>query len=145
MAIEDNGLNGNFKPVVISTKLESNGWRNGAVEGNSPDRWSALATPLKPQAYAGAPYLRRFPGGAFVLSYQLAESGHLRESRMAVSIGNDRARDFRAASFPFPDHSGGAQLWNSLFIKNANTVTAITQTTRNGVRGIWAVDGRYLP
>lgn len=65
MAIEENGLNGDFKPVIISTKIESNCWRNGTLEGNSPDLWSVLATPLRPETYAGASCLRRLPDGAF--------------------------------------------------------------------------------
>jgi hypothetical protein len=145
LAIEDNGLHGTFKPVIVSTTLERGGWRDGPVGGDSPRRWSALAKPLDRKTYAGAPYLRRFPNGRFVLSYQLAESGNMRESRMAVSLGSNRARDFGEPSFPFPDGAGGAQLWNALFIKNDRTITAITETTRNGVHGIWAVDGTLEP
>jgi hypothetical protein len=137
MAIEDNGLNGTFKPVIISTSLK----QSGSVDGSNPDRWSALSRPLAHQVYAGAPYLRRFPDGTFILSYQMAESGNMKESRMAVSLGNQQARDFEVPTFPFPDASDIPQLWNSLFIKNAHTVTAISETTHQGIRGIWAVDG----
>lgn len=145
VAIEDNGLSGTFKPVIVSTRLASDGWRDGSVGGDSPFRWSALAKPLPATTYAGAPYLRQLADDRFVLSFQMSASGDMKESRMAVSLGNDRARDFSEPVFPFPDHSGGAQLWNALFIKNARTVTAISETSQNGVRGIWAVDGTLQP
>lgn len=145
VAIEDNGLSGTFKPVIVSTRLAKGCWRDGSVGGDSAFRWSALAKPLPATTYAGAPYLRQLADGRFVLSFQMSASGDMKESRMAVSLGNDRARDFSEPVFPFPDHSGGAQLWNALFIKNARTVTAISETSQNGIRGIWAVDGRLSP
>ncbi|MEI7910687.1 MAG: sialidase family protein [Verrucomicrobiota bacterium] len=141
VAIEDNGMQGTFKPVIVASRLERNGWRDGAVTGDSPRRWGALAKPLAAATYAGGPYLCQFPGGPFVLSFQLAESGIMQQSRMAVALGDEQARDFGEPTFPFPDSSGGAQLWNSLFIKNASTVTAISETSLNGTRGIWTVDG----
>jgi hypothetical protein len=145
VAIEDNGLSGTFKPVIVSTRLERGCWRDGVVDGDSPFRWRAHSKPLPPSTYAGAPYLRQFPNGQFILSFQLSESGDMKQSRMAVSLGNDRARDFGEPSFPFPIPTGGAQLWNALFIKNPTTVTAISETSRNGTRGIWAVDGVLHP
>jgi len=145
VAIEDNGLSGTFKPVIVSTRLTNGGWRDGTVAGDSPFRRGALAKPLPASTYAGAPYLRQFPDGRFILSFQMSGSGDMQQSRMAVSLGNDRARDFSEPVFPFPDHSGGAQLWNALFIKNDHTVTAISETSLNGVRGIWAVDGTLSP
>jgi hypothetical protein len=75
----------------------------------------------------------------------LSESGDMKQSRMAVSLGNDRARDFGEPLFPFPITSGGPQLWNALFIKDERTVTAISETSQNGTRGIWAVDGVLQP
>jgi hypothetical protein len=141
MAIEDNGLSGTFKPVIIASKLRNNGWREGSADGESSRRWGAMAKPLAPGTYAGAPYLRQLAGGEFVLSFQHAESGDMKQSRMAVSIGSQDARNFAPPTFPFPDDQGKSQLWNSLFIKNDRTVTAVSETSRNGVFGIWAVDG----
>ena len=42
LAIEDNGLNGAFKPVIIHTTMQDN-WKSGTVLADSPNRWSALA------------------------------------------------------------------------------------------------------
>ena len=104
-----------------------------------------MAKPLAAATYAGAPYLRQFPDGRFILSFQLAESGELRQARMAVSLGNEKARDFAEPSFPFAKTSGAPQLWNALFIKDARTVTAISETSHNGCHGIWTVDGVLQP
>lgn len=143
VAIEDNGLSGGFKPVIVCSRLERGGWRGGVVDGDNHFRWGALAKPLPASTYAGAPYLRQFPDGPFILSFQMADSGDMKDSRMAVSLGNNRAREFGVPTFPFPETPGKAQLWNSLFIKNENTVTAVSETTLNGTFGIWSVDGRF--
>lgn len=141
-AIEDNGLAGKFKPAIIHTSMEDN-W-NGAVT-----RWAALDVQLPAAVYAGAPYLRQFPGGATVLSVQSGEGraneGSLRNSRMVVYLGDGQARHFGSPSEPFPVPPEANGLWNSLFIKNRTTVTAISGTTINGVRGLWAIDGRLRP
>lgn len=147
LAIEDNGLAGTFKPVIIYSSLEDN-WRSGFIGGSSERRWSALEVPLAESVYGGAPYLRQFPSGETVLSIQSGEGrqrGNVLDfSRMAVYIGDSDARNFTNRSFPFhvPDDANG--LWNSLFVKNANTVTAISGTTVDGVRGLWAIDGRLV-
>ena len=141
LAIEDNGLSGTFKPVIVFSRIAENGWSDGSVDGGSRRRWSALAEPLPESTYAGAPYLRQFPDGRYVISFQMASSGKMEDSRMAVSLGNDKAKKFGEPSFPFPGKTGKAQLWNSLFIKSAKTITAVSETTINGKSGIWAIDG----
>lgn len=136
LAIEDDGLSGAFKPVIVTTSDE---WRSGAVLGDGPRRWSALALPLPETTYAGAPYLCRMADGTIVLSYQESAAGSLEASRMVVCIGNQQARAFTARSLPFPD--GQPQLWNALFAKGPKTVTAISTATIGGRQGIWTVDG----
>lgn len=145
VAIEDNGIDGPFKPAILHTSLEDN-WRKGPIGAEHPSRWPALENPLPTPVYAGAPYLRQFPSGETVLSVQSAENrmqqGTMNYSRMVVWIGDREARNFINPSEPFdvpPDASG---LWNSLFIKNDKTVTAISSTTLFGIRGLWAIDGR---
>ncbi|MDB6077973.1 MAG: Non-viral sialidase [Akkermansiaceae bacterium] len=141
VAIEDNGLSGTFKPVILLAPLGSNG-SFAPIDATSQRRRAALAAPLPPKAYAGAPYLRALPGGALVLSFQFASSGDMKDSRMAVCLGKDRPPSFSPPSFPFPAAPPEpAQLWNSLFIKNRNTVTALSETTWAGQAGIWIVDG----
>ena len=142
VAIEDNGLSGNFKPVIVSTSLEDN-WKSGFVAGNSGKRWSALETPLPPHVYAGAPYIRQFPSGETVLSVQTSR-GPKQKWQMAVFLGDDRARKFVAQPKPFTLPASVECLWNSLFIKDRTTVTAIAATTVNGIHGVWTIDGRLI-
>jgi hypothetical protein len=61
--------------------------------------------------------------------------------RMAVCVGDSGARDFTNKTYPLPAPSHGKQAWNSLFIKNATTVTAITTATIQGQRAVFAMDG----
>ena len=142
VAIEDNGYAGGvFKPVIFHTSL-SDSWRSGVIDGESRKRWGALEEPLAPACYGGAPCLRQLPTGETLLSYQENPTGSLEGCRMAVCVGNRDARGFTNKTYPLPAPTEGKQAWNSLFVKNAKTVTAVSSATLNGVRGIWAIDGR---
>jgi hypothetical protein len=143
IAIEDNGLSGNdrFKPAVVHTSLEDN-WRSGPVNGESPRRWSALAEPLPAAWYGGAPCLRQLPSGQTLLSYQESADGTLAAARMVVCIGDADARNFTNKTRPLPAGADAGQLWNSLFVKDADTLTAVATATIDGRRGIWCIDGR---
>ncbi len=143
VAIEDNGLSGNFKPAIVFTSLADN-WRAGVVPGQSARRWSALRAPLAPPVYAGAPYLRQMPGGETLLSFQQSDSGDLKTARMVVCVGDAHARNFDNPTHPFPPGAAAAQLWNALFVKGRRTVSAISTTAFNGVWGVWSVDGRLV-
>lgn len=142
VAIEDNGHFGErFKPVILHTTLADN-WRSGVVDGDSPHRWGALAEPLEPQWYGGGPFLRQLPSGETLLSYQESADGTMDRCRMAVCVGDKDARNFTNKTYPIPLGPVQNQAWNSLFVKDARTVTAISTATVKGVRGIWAIDGR---
>ena len=141
----DNGINGRFKPAIVHTSREDN-WQQPPAGGRSRRRWAALETPRAADVYAGAPYLVQLPSGVTVLSVQSAEdrdelSTH-RYARMAVYVGDSTARNFTNRSFPFGVPSGASGLWNSLFVKDEATITAISGTTIDGTRGLWAIDGR---
>lgn len=141
MVIEDSGTaGGRFKPVVLHTTLADN-WRSGVVDGDSLRRWGALAEPLDPQWYGGGPFLRQLPTGETVLSYQESVDGTMDRCRIAVCIGNEDARSFTNKTYPIALGPKGNQAWNSLFVKDASTLTAISSATVQGVRGIWAIDG----
>jgi hypothetical protein len=142
-AIEDNGLSGNFKPAIVFTTLKDN-WRSGTREPGDANRWSALRNPPPPHVAASAPCLRQMPSGETILSFQQSETGELKDARMTVCIGNAEARDFVSPSNPFPATDNKSQLWNSLFIKNRKTVVAVSETTINGVFGIWSVEGKFI-
>ena len=136
MAIEDNGLNGNFKPVIIAPQNDK------SVDGASQYRWNALRIPLEKTVYAGAPYLCQMPDGTTVLSAQLSQSGELDNARMAVWTGDENARDFADLSFPFASFGAPRELWNALWVKDADTVSALSSTTIHGVFGVWNIDGK---
>ena len=142
VAIEDNGLGGGvLKPAILFTAM-ADLWRSGAVTGDSDRRWGALAEPLAPHVYGGAPYLRQMPGGATALAFQRSDDGEMRHSRITVGVGNARARGFSGLSCPFPETPGHAQLWAALCVKDGRTLTALGTLTLNGVRGVWSIDGR---
>jgi hypothetical protein len=142
VAIEDNWQGNHFlKPAVVFSTLAGN-WDAGPVGGDSPNRWLALRDPLPERTYAGAPCLRQMPSGATVLSFQRNDTGELPGSRMAVCLGDPHARNFALQTHPFPQAPGTTQYWNSLFVKDSDTVTAVSGTVINGVAGLWAVDGK---
>ena len=129
VAIEDNGLSGpHFKPAIVDIA--------------TGERWSALTNPLDDQHYGGAPCLRQLPSGETLLSFQQSDDGTLRRCRMVVCIGDADARNFTSVTHPLPPPTRGNQAWNSLFVKNGNTVTAISTATIDNRRGIWSIDGR---
>jgi len=141
VAIEDNAVGRKFRPAIISTSVKDN-WNQPHADGSSPRRWWALADPVPPNVNAAAPYLRQFPTGETVLSCQMHKAGA--EPAMAVFVGSDEAKNFSTETIPFKVDRGKSGRWNSLFIKNATTVTAISGTTIKGVRGLWIVDGQLV-
>jgi len=141
VAIEDRGVTGFFNPVIIYSPMADN-WSAGPVDGASERRWCALSTPVEPPRYASAPCIRQLPSGRTILS---AQSNVGRKTvQMVVYVGDDQARNFAARSTPFDLPDGVDGLWNSLFLKDASTVTAISGTVIDGVRGLWAIDGRVV-
>jgi uncharacterized protein (TIGR03437 family) len=145
LSIEDNGLSGPFKPVMLGTTL-ANPWPPPYIPAVSPLRWSALETPLPVDVYGGAPYIRQFPSGETVMSIQSGENrlyeNSVEYSRMVVYLGSPVANNFTNGSEPFTVPAYTAGVWNALFMKNAVTVTALSSTSQDGVQGLWVIDGR---
>jgi len=110
------------------------------VTGTDPRRCGAVADPWPVRVYAGAPFVRQLSTGPTLLSCQSTQ-GHT-APQMVVDIGDAQARHFSGRSVPFdlPDHVAGE--WNSLFVKDAQTVTALTSARLQGSAGIWAIDGQ---
>jgi autotransporter-associated beta strand protein len=129
VSIEDSGLSANFlmKPTVVDTTTGS--------------RWGANVPPITATVNAGATYLRQFPTGVTVLSTQSDEGASAQ--RQVVYVGDANAQNSTSRTIPFTPDSGQAGLWNSLFIKNAFTVTGVSGTTIGGQSGLWTIDG-YL-
>ena len=132
LAIEDNGIDGEpFKPAIVQL-------------ADPPQRWLALRgdNALPPTTYGGAPHLARLPSGHVLLSFQESEDGKLEHCRLAVCVGDPQAKNFTNKTYPLPPPTEGNQAWNSLFLKNATTITAISTATLEGERGLWLIDGR---
>ncbi len=142
VAIEDNGLSGDFKPVIVYSSLKNN-WRSGPVSGEDPHRWPALSKPLSGEVYAGAPYLRQMPWGETILSFQSKEAGR-QKPHMVVYVGNNWCRNFASRSVPFEVDADTPCLWNSLFVKSNDVITAVSGTTIHGIHGLWAIDGKLV-
>lgn len=143
-SIEDNGLNGNFKPSIIWSSV-ANDWTQGYVNATSPDRWGALRSDqqLAASVYAGAPYLIQLPSGETVLSCQ-SNNGRANPI-MQVYVGDYNAKNFAGATSPFSDlPSSGQALWNSLTVLNDTTIIASSSVNGLGQDGIWTVKGNVI-
>ena len=146
MAIEDNGVRGGFKPVIVRTK---DNWRDGFVAGNDPRREEALAKKcsVHDTIYAGAPYLIRLGEKHTLLSVQSTEGrkgGNHRFANMQVYVGDKNARRFCNRSTPLPDlNENGAALWNSLVQIDDSRVIAVMSVSgaERGKNGIWTIRG----
>lgn len=148
VAIEDNGLDGDMKPVLCRTTLAAP-WDNAPIGGASPDRWNPLANPLPRQVYAGAPYLCQTTAGHTVLSFQYRE--HPAPDRgwsttfAAVCVGDPQARQFGEPSYPFAAEGNPQSIWNSVFAKGPDRITLVSSATIRGTGGLWAIDGQIVP
>ena len=145
-SIEDNGIDGDFKPVTIRTDLNDN-WLSGVVDATSAKRNRAIIEhrQLAAKVYAGAPYITQLPSGATFLSIQSSQcrkSLGLNNALMRVYIGDDKASNFDFPSTPFTTElikSDGNALWSSLTVLDASTIMATSSintgdtATQNGI------------
>lgn len=149
MAIEDNGIRGRFKPVIVRTSAD---WRDGFVSGNDTRREEAISPKCAPEddVYVGAPYLIRLGENHTLLSVQSTEGrkgkGH-KFANMQVYVGDKNARNFRNRTTPLPhlDENGHA-LWSSLAQIDDNTVIAVMSVggVKKGENGIWTAEGKIV-
>lgn len=146
VAIEDNGIRGLFKPVIVrSTEC----WRDGCVGRDDVRREEALAEEwqLHDTIYAGAPYLIRLGKKHTVLSIQSTEERQGRDHKFAnmqVYVGDKDARNFSNKTTPMTTLTpNGNALWNSLCAIDSRRVIAVMSVVgaENGKNGIWTVQG----
>ncbi len=146
VAIEDNGIKGRFKPVIVRT---SDNWRDGHVAAKESRREEALsaACSLHDSVYAGAPYLIKLGKSHTLLSIQSTEErkgDNERYANMQVYVGDKDARNFRKRSTPIPNLPDNAQaLWNSITLLDKDTVIAVMSIYgfKKGQNGIWTIKG----
>lgn len=146
-AIEDNGLSGTFKPVIIRPHDDF----KKPVDGNSSRRWSALGTrcELPEKIYGGAPYIIRLDSGETVLSIQSTEGrrneGH-KFSNMCVYVGDSSAKKFDNPTTPLPKFpANAAALWNSLCQIDHDTLWAVASLSglpKNN--GVWVIPAKII-
>ena len=146
VAIEDNGIRGLFKPVIVRS---DNNWADGTVSGNDTRREEAI-TPewqLHDTIYAGAPYLIQLGKSHTILSIQSTEGRKGRDHRyanMQVYVGDKDARNFRNHTTPMPQLSAnGSALWNSICAIDSRHIIAVMSVSgaSDGKNGIWSVVG----
>jgi hypothetical protein len=144
VAIEDEGARPRQKlqPAILRVRPADADWPL-PITADDVRREPAPADALDPSTYAGAPFVRQLPTGETLLSCHSDEGGR-KAPQMVVYIGDAGARRFAGRSVPFPLPDGVGGMWNSLFVKDASTVTALTSTSLRGRRGVWAIDGHVI-
>ncbi len=151
IAIEDNGIfGGEFKPVILGFSSQE-ALSDSMISGRSNNRWRALTEDdqLAEHEYGGAPYLVQIPSGETILSFQSTKDRDVawNFSTMAVAIGDHDGKNFSRVTEPFRVGRTQSAMWNSLHVKNDNTVTAVTSTnafSNDGKSEIYSIDGRIL-
>jgi hypothetical protein len=143
VAMEDNMHSGNgmFKPVILLGSTEADA-AHEPIRADDTRRWPATDA-IPPHVYAGAPYIRQLPSGHTILSCQSDEAR--RGTQMIVYIGDTDARNFTSPTAPFDLPNGVQGQWNSLFVRDDTTITALSSTTIDGRGGVWAIDGSVVP
>lgn len=147
LAIEDNGIKGRFKPVIVRT---TNNWSDGYVSANDTRREVALNEQysLHDTIYAGAPYLINLGKSHTLLSIQSTEGRqgeNERYANMQVYIGDKNARDFKNRTTPLPNLPDNTHaLWNSITKLDNKTIIAIMsiKDLKKGQNEIWTIKGK---
>ncbi|AFL85805.1 hypothetical protein Belba_3297 [Belliella baltica DSM 15883] len=141
VSIEDN-ISGQFKPYIIKNSLQDN-WQF-PVNGNSLNRYNALADQLPNSVYAGAPYLIRTQTGLFILSYQTTEnrSNNWELSTMEVVI-SETPSNFLNPTRPFNVPFSKEAKWNSITDLGNDEVAALSTTNfQSNQVEIWMIKGK---
>lgn len=149
VAIEDNGIRGRFKPVIVRT---ARNWTDGFVAADDLRREEALAAEcaVHDTIYAGAPYLIRLGERHTLLSVQSTEGRKGRNEQFAnmqVYVGDRNARNFKHRSTPIPHLPADANaLWNSITQLDDDTVIAVMSVSgmERGKGGVWTVKGKIV-
>lgn len=153
LAIEDNGVKGAFKPVILTSTLEKR-FTNGPISGDSDERHYALteASDVERRIYVGAPYLIRLNTGETVLSVQTSEGrsyDHVNVSVPKVYVGDRDALHFQNGTSPFtmiPNYGNGN--WNSLEQIDQNRIALVSSIqgvqTSDGYESIWLMEAELI-
>jgi hypothetical protein len=94
---------------------------------------------LDERMYAGAPYIAQLSSGETILSCQVGLWMGRAGPRPALFVGDATARQFKNATNPFERKQGE---WNSLYVRDDDTIVALMGTAIDGKSGVWGIDGR---
>jgi len=153
VAIEDNGIRGNFKPVILTSTLQAR-FTDGPLLADATERHYALApeSEVAARIYEGAPYLIALDTGETLLSVQSSDGrayDHVNVSVPKVYVGDAQAHDFTNPGFPFsfiPDYGNGN--WNSLAQINPHRVSLLSSIqgvpSENGYESIWLIEAELI-
>lgn len=142
VSIEEEGTQRSHKlqPAILRAEFDAS-MKISPIGADDVRRWDAVAG-MKPDVYAGAPYLRQLPTGATILSCHSDEGR--RQPQMVVYLGDEHARNFTQPTAPFDLPAKTAGKWNALFVQDEKTVVALTTATIDGRYGAWAIDGHVV-
>lgn len=140
LAIEDNSQTKHFHPAILRTGTATP-W-----PGTQPNRHSPLNLPA--DSYGGAPYLCQSRRGPLVLACQYnpkpSKENMLRDAYAVVALGDPDTLAFGPITEPLADFGNPSSLWNSVFAHRDGSVTLVTSTRIDGVRGVYAIRGRIV-
>lgn len=145
ITIEDNGV-GKFKPYTIRNKIVDN-WKK-PVYADSPLREYALKKKVGEQVYMGAPYIVKLPSGETMISYQSTRnrSDEWEQSTMEIAIGDNNARNFELAEYPFTVPIEREAKWGSVMLWDEGSVAALSSSNWDGGNiTVWMKKGHLIP
>ncbi len=122
-------VKGAKSPWIIWSSLDAKWEYKAPASLENGRRWLATTENI----WGGAPYIIQLPTGETILSVQDAGGRSIpdwKKTTMLVLVGNSVAKNFTNISYPWPNlPSSEGAYYNSLFLKDENTVLAVT--TRN--------------
>ncbi len=136
VVVEDTG---DRKTRALQPTILHSDPRDTSVIGGSDRRRTAAIHSLDERLYAGAPYIAQLSTGETILSCQTGLWMGRAGPRPALFVGDATASQFKAATKPFEEKQGE---WNSLFVRDDDTIVALIGTEIDHKSGVWAIDGR---
>ncbi|MFZ5942124.1 MAG: sialidase family protein [Bacteroidota bacterium] len=137
-------VNSAVSPYIIKRDLASDWVLTTSNFDNNTYRWLVSGF----SGHGGAPYLLRLPSGELALSAHIYRGGDWHQNNyMQVMVGDSNAKNFSRLSSPWPDlPSNESAVNNSLFLKNQNTVVAVScRMFTDGSGGIYWLEGTITP
>jgi acetyl esterase/lipase len=136
VAIEDTGWRATR--VLQPTILHANP-NDSSVITEADRRRTVAVDSLDEHTYAGAPYIAQLSSGETILSCQMGRWMGRAGPRPTLFVGDATASRFITAAGPFDKEQGE---WNSLYVREDDTIVALMGTEIDRKFGVWAIDGR---